>query len=1309
MQKPILSTLQFYHGGMDQDDAPIRIEKGDFVTGYNIRASGTSAGEDGYITNIESNVLIQGNLHAGINKIVGAAGFEQIRAAVWFIYNSFGYHQIGVLNYDTDTLTIVFENLTNSAGIDVMGLTPQNYVDDIKLINDTYLLWNDAAAALGYTNLDTLQSGGYGTILQEDFSLIKPQILPPPTGTYGSDGGQPANYLFGLLPQFNAQTVNADFNYAAWSTWSKRIVPYQQNTPVLGSDVSQNNYIIVSAYAGSIRATTLNIACRFGTDIFQIVKSVDRAYFTSLPHTSVDVPNEVYEAYDPAANLYSFAFYNNDVSIPVDPVETDLNYDYVPQSAEAMEVVNGDIVALGGLRVGYDRPATSVSVGAVGYDPNIDIPSGTYPDPLTMSNVFKGATGSGAGNHKRIMTFQLSGTPHTGDKIIVITANIGNATAVHNYTYTVPASQDGNLLAVVQSVQQSLPNSTYASNGTGGYGILFIDAPFYGGQTFAVQLFFSGAAVANSIPAVLDNTIYQLALSYRDKYGRFFPLDTDNTFIIPTPSYAQVNGNAIQIQWKINTANAPVGAVDYQWLLTVPPVDNVVDTIATLLNYISAWDAKTNTPTLAANTGTVGDTYQITTPISINESGYVNLGNNSDYKTGDYVVYNGQSWDILPKEFGDLTATGNILAFSLNALNLFNSQYASQGVDTILAYQFSQGDRCTLHYYIDASGNKIFINNPCVNLSVFGFDEASYIVKMEKSAIFNATVLAGKNTFLRLYSPAPQTQSASAALNSTVFREVGERFTITNGMHDVLSGVIYDGGCYYKTRQFADALLPYTNPPVDVLATDLNYSDFYPSKFSSFGRARSFLDELEKTEREAVINWSQSYVLGSRINGLTRFYPANVYGTQGGETSANYGAIKKLLQVNNELVCIQALNHGSIPVYQTVYEDALQRTTVAVAQKLFNPIRYTTSHHIGIGNAKSSVAIYNNVIYWVDPNRSQPVRWEGNGCFPISMKMTKFFKTTLQAATEAGLKMIGWYDIFNDEYVLSIQQPGAVIVSFVFNATNWQTLASYIIAPGDITISTPPAHSTTSYDSTTGLVTITPSTNYVGSDTLQISFPAPGLGTLTKNACFAWTAGNTTVNPFSFAPQMGVPLSTLILSNTITVNGNNIAVAISITGGQYSINGGAFTSAAGTVNPGDSVQVEVMSSGSNNTATSCTLTISATTGTFTVTTAAVGNFKVNAEYGYDITNLVGGTATGIPAGTYPVLQHTTMATAYSAIGAGTVLVTLSGTPVFPDQQLDLYIGGTLHSRTPVPMAATYTVNIPAETDPTVILFAIDQL
>jgi hypothetical protein len=97
-----------------------------------------------------------------------------------------------------------------------------------------------------------------------------------------------------------------------------------------------------------------------------------------------------------------------------------------------------------------------------------------------------------------------------------------------------------------------------------------------------------------------------------------------------------------------------------------------------------------------------------------------------------------------------------------------------------------------------------------------------------------------------------------------------------------------------------------------------------------------------------------------------------------------------------------------------------------------------------------------------------------------------------------------------------------------------------------------------------------------------------------------------TVNVFSFTPVTNAPLNTVISSpNTITVGGIGAGTAnITISGsnGEYSINGGSFTSAAGTVQDTNTVRVRQTSANATDTTTSTNLTIGSVSGTFNVTT-----------------------------------------------------------------------------------------------------------
>ena len=120
-----------------------------------------------------------------------------------------------------------------------------------------------------------------------------------------------------------------------------------------------------------------------------------------------------------------------------------------------------------------------------------------------------------------------------------------------------------------------------------------------------------------------------------------------------------------------------------------------------------------------------------------------------------------------------------------------------------------------------------------------------------------------------------------------------------------------------------------------------------------------------------------------------------------------------------------------------------------------------------------------------------------------------------------------------------------------------------------------------------------------------ITRPSDGDGNGTATCDIgAYEAPDTTPDAFSFTAQTGVALSTLATSNTITVAGINTVSPISIVGGTYSVNGGAYTAVAGTVSNGGTVTVQQTSSASFGTLTTSTLTIGGVAGTFDVTTLA---------------------------------------------------------------------------------------------------------
>jgi hypothetical protein len=99
---------------------------------------------------------------------------------------------------------------------------------------------------------------------------------------------------------------------------------------------------------------------------------------------------------------------------------------------------------------------------------------------------------------------------------------------------------------------------------------------------------------------------------------------------------------------------------------------------------------------------------------------------------------------------------------------------------------------------------------------------------------------------------------------------------------------------------------------------------------------------------------------------------------------------------------------------------------------------------------------------------------------------------------------------------------------------------------------------------------------------------------------------DTTPDAFTFTDVTSAPLSTTETSNTITIAGlgSGVSVAVTVTGGTYSKNGGSYVSSAGTAQNGDTFAVRHTSSSGNSTATDTTLTVGGVSDTFTSTTVA---------------------------------------------------------------------------------------------------------
>lgn len=96
---------------------------------------------------------------------------------------------------------------------------------------------------------------------------------------------------------------------------------------------------------------------------------------------------------------------------------------------------------------------------------------------------------------------------------------------------------------------------------------------------------------------------------------------------------------------------------------------------------------------------------------------------------------------------------------------------------------------------------------------------------------------------------------------------------------------------------------------------------------------------------------------------------------------------------------------------------------------------------------------------------------------------------------------------------------------------------------------------------------------------------------------------DTTPDAFQFLPQNDAAAGALVVSNRITVSGINAPAAISVTGGEYQIGDAAFTSAAGQISNGETVQLRLTAAAAGGSA-EAVLNIGGVSASFTVSSAA---------------------------------------------------------------------------------------------------------
>jgi hypothetical protein len=268
--------------------------------------------------------------------------------------------------------------------------------------------------------------------------------------------------------------------------------------------------------------------------------------------------------------------------------------------------------------------------------------------------------------------------------------------------------------------------------------------------------------------------------------------------------------------------------------------------------------------------------------------------------------------------------------------------------------------------------------------------------------------------------------------NVELFFEIHQCIDIVNGQYVGLPKKLSTGDTYSRNRT-----VPISNGLSSNFIEDNSISDNWASRQQDIGRIVVKDTRFGRLVRENAIKFSNQYIPGSKINGLSRFEPLNEF-----EYPRQYGAINKLIMVNDNAdvqVLLVACENNSFVIYirEVIYNDVRGTETVSVADRVLGSFR-TLKGDYGTKNPES-FAFRDGQLFWWDVNRGAFIRYDNNGVDDISSLNTLQYALSINSNTS----VISAYDDFYSEFITIPLQEGKQAIGFLSDKRGWNGFYSF--------------------------------------------------------------------------------------------------------------------------------------------------------------------------------------------------------------------------------------------------------------------------
>lgn len=294
------------------------------------------------VQNIKGNyVIANSNLPPGNNECIGSFFDPVNQQIIWFNWNQYGANGIYSLSIQTGTISQIFRCFVNSA-TDILNFDLDYPIASAAIVYRTagdgnLLYWTDGTNRPMYLNIDTVAANSPFTA--DMINAAKNAPGTPPTSFYRDDATINSNSLKKKLFRFSYRWIYKNFEKSTFSPISEVPLPVDDDNPAIANDPTKNNFIRLTLYTGGsdFQAVELAVQESLGTtwSDFKNVSIFDRDDYNLTVNSS-----------------FTFDFYNNGGYNPIAPEETDLYFDWLPNKANTLELLNGNVIVYGGITDG---------------------------------------------------------------------------------------------------------------------------------------------------------------------------------------------------------------------------------------------------------------------------------------------------------------------------------------------------------------------------------------------------------------------------------------------------------------------------------------------------------------------------------------------------------------------------------------------------------------------------------------------------------------------------------------------------------------------------------------------------------------------------------------------------------------------------------------------------------------------------------------------------------------------------------------------------------------------------------------------